>query len=726
MARGLAAVLFASVAVREGSAAVQRSSGSTQVDDASENMANPIRKVVVMLQKMEAKIHEEGKKEEELYSKFKCYCKNGGANLGLSIDLANTKVPELQSGIREGIAKKAQLGAEVKDHQTNRHEAKEAIAKATAVREKEAASYAAESSVLKADISSLNGAIKAIASGMAGGFLQTKAGVKMATDIKKIALDGPSMTDADRQDLLSFLSGRQSSGYMPKSGEIDGILKTLKDDMDTNLASITTDENNDIASFEELMEAKNKEVAALSASIESKMTRIGELGVELAMQQHDLDDTINALGEDTKFLMNLKSDCETKAKEWEVRTALRADELVAISETIKVLNDDDSLELFKKTLPSAALLQTGIGAKGSGDARTRARDILVKAKPGPSGRVALDFVSMALQGKKGGFKKVVKMIDNMVSLLKKEQVEDDNKKEYCGFQLDTTEDKLKALQQGLSDHEAAIADAEEGIETVKSELKALHEGIKALDASVQDATETRQSEHAEYTELMANNNAAKEVLAWAKNRLAKFYSPSQYKAPPKRELAAVQETFDSFLPAFVQVASHNHRDDPGQAPETFEGDYKSKGQETGGVMAMIDLLVRDLDKELTEAETDEKLAQTEYEALMESSAHKRATDSKTITEKESLHAQLETAHETHVEGKASTTKDLLATGEYLQSLHAECDWLVKYFDTRKEARASEVEALGQAKAVLAGADFALLQQHAAPTGAQTNAQKLRR
>merc|ERR1719164_458797 len=124
---------------------------------------------------------------------------------------------------------------------------------------------------------------------------------------------------------------------------------------------------------------------------------------------------------------------------------------------------------------------------------------------------------------------------------------------------------------------------------------------------------------------------------------------------------------------------------------------------------MIDLLVRDLDKELQESEVEEKNAQKEYETMMADSAEKRAADSSSITGKESLKAELGASLESHKEGERNTKKDLLATGEYIQTLHGECDWLVQYYDTRKEARASEVDSLGKAKAVLSGADYSLLE-----------------
>merc|ERR1712217_728433 len=98
--------------------------------------------------------------------------------------------------------------------------------------------------------------------------------------------------------------------------------------------------------------------------------------------------------------------------------------------------------------------------------------------------------------------------------------------------------------------------------------------------------------------------------------------------------------------------------------------------------------------------------------MMAVSAEKRASDSKTLTEKGELKASLEGELQEHTEAKASASKELAATLEVIAQLHAECDWLLKYFDARKEARTSEIEALGQAKAVLSGADYSLVQMKA--------------
>merc|ERR1719327_2402525 len=120
---------------------------------------------------------------------------------------------------------------------------------------------------------------------------------------------------------------------------------------------------------------------------------------------------------------------------------------------------------------------------------------------------------------------------------------------------------------------------------------------------------------------------------------------------------------------------------------------------------MIDLLVKDLDKEMQEETVSEKDAQADYEAMMGDAAAKRAADSKLITEKEGAKAEAEEALQTETDKKAETTKTLMEELTYIKDLHVECDWLLKFYDVRKSARDSEIDALGKAKAVLSGADF---------------------
>merc|ERR1740133_415117 len=289
--------------------------------------------------------------EQELFDKFMCYCKNGDGALAKSISEAEAKVPQVTSDIAEAEAQVKQLKEDLKSHQTDRAAAKAAMAEATNIRAKEAAAFAAEKAEIDANIAAVAKATAAVEKGMSGSFLQTND----AQILKQLVQSQNSMYDYDREELTAFLSG--STSYAPASGQITGILKQMQDTMVASLTSATADENTAITSFDGLMAAKTKEVNALTKSIEEKMVRLGELQVSVVEMKEDLDDTGKAMLEDKKFLADLAKNCKTKAVEHEENQKLRSEELLALAETIKVLNDDDALELFKKTLPGASLLQ---------------------------------------------------------------------------------------------------------------------------------------------------------------------------------------------------------------------------------------------------------------------------------------------------------------------------------------------------------------------------------
>jgi chromosome segregation ATPase len=651
--------------------------------EASMAAVNPIRKVVTMLQTLKAKVESEGEKERELHEKYMCYCKGAGDTLGKSIADAQTRAPELTAAIEAGNGQMAQLKEDLKNHQNDRAAAKTAMAEATALREKENAAFNTVESETSTNIAGIEKAIAAIEKGAGGAFLQTTA----AATVKQLAMNSQKMMDADRQDVLSFLSG--SSDYAPASGQITGILKTMLDEMNADLSDAQATEAKAVSDYEALMAAKKKEVDALSAMIEQKLTRVGDLGVEIQEMKNDLGDTADGLADDAKFLEDLDKNCAIKQKLFDENVKYRTQELAALADTIKMLNDDDALELFKKTLPgaSASFMQVKVSSQAM---RSRALSMIREVN---DRRPALDFIALALHGKKIGFGQVIKMIDDLVAELKKEQQDDDNKKEYCDEQFDLADDTKKVEEKKIADLETAITESEEGIVTTKEQIDALEDGIRALDKSVAEATEQRKEENEDYTALMAADAAAKELIGFAKNRLNKFYNPKLYKPP-----------------ALVSINAHG-RDAPPPPPEAVEA-YSKKSEESNGIIAMMDSLTKDLDKEMTEAEVTEKDAQGDYETFMQDSATKRAEDSKTLTDKQAALANLETSLGDQKAEKASTEKTLSATNEYIASLHAECDWLIKYFDMRKEARSTEIDALGNAKAVLSGADYSLVQTQA--------------
>merc|ERR1712224_118336 len=161
--------------------------------------------------------------------------------------------------------------------------------------------------------------------------------------------------------------------------------------------------------------------------------------------------------------------------------------------------------------------------------------------------------------------------------------------------------------------------------------------------SVAEATGQRKEEHDEFVQVMGSDSTAQEVLEFSKNRLNKFYNPKLYKAPPKRELSEEERITVNMGGTLAPTAAPGgiagtgiglSQVAPAPPPEANLA-YKKSGEESNGVIAMIDLIVADVDKDNQIMEVDEKDAQAEYEQFMGDASAKRASDSKTITDKES-------------------------------------------------------------------------------------------
>merc|ERR1719313_1988555 len=131
----------------------------------------------------------------------------------------------------------------------------------------------------------------------------------------------------------------------------------MKDEMVKDLDEATASEEQAALGFGELKDAKEQEIKVAGEAIVAKEKRTGDLKMSLVMDKNSLDDAKDENADATKYLANLKEQCATKMKERDTRKKMRTDEIAAISEAIKILSDDDALEVFKKAVPSSLLAQ---------------------------------------------------------------------------------------------------------------------------------------------------------------------------------------------------------------------------------------------------------------------------------------------------------------------------------------------------------------------------------
>merc|ERR1719311_420540 len=175
------------------------------------------------------------------------------------------------------------------------------------------------------------------------------------------------------------------------------------------------------------------------------------------------------------------------------------------------------------------------------------------------------------------FEEIVKMIDDMVVLLGKQQAENDKQKSWCEDEFEKSADEEAAAKTSKAQIAAEISEIGDEIAELIEAVNVLKSEVSELDKTVADATESRKEDHAAYVESMQLNEVAVGLIAKAKNRLQKFYNPTLYKAAPKTEMTMEGKIITAGT--FAQVAAHNSNDDavaPPPPPETFEGGVEKK------------------------------------------------------------------------------------------------------------------------------------------------------
>merc|ERR1719420_1073459 len=253
-------------------------------------------------------------------------------------------------------------------------------------------------------------------------------------------------------------------------------------------------------------------------------------------------------------------------------------------------------------MPSAFVQQVGLLQRGDSKASraSKAQAILAGTKSkSVNFKLLLFALNSKLKTKSAGFEEVIKMVDDMVVLLGKQQAEDEKQKTWCVEEFEKSADEEAASKTKLAKTDATLAELTDEISTLMEEINSLTAGIAALDKSIAEATDMRKKEHAEYVETMQLNEAATGLVEKAKNRLQKFYNPTLYKAAPKTERTMEQKIIDAGT--FVQIKAHDEEDSDDVLSQPYQ-----KSEKSAGVIGLMDMMVREIETDMKDAEYEEK------------------------------------------------------------------------------------------------------------------------
>merc|ERR1719191_1378943 len=645
-----------------------------------------------MLKDMSAELEEDAKKEAEIFDKAMCVCETGERDLQGVIDHSNGEITRLTSKIESETAEKEKLDKDLELHAKDKVDTEKNLEESAALREKENAKFVENEKVTMFSEDQLARAIPLFEKKGAASFMQTAHHQGMT--LRKIVEVGHYLNPEKRRAVVSFLEQSQSGRANEPSAaaaEIIGMMKAMQDEMNSDLADMRKTETDDTNAFNDMKENKLNHLGNLMKMLSDKQKRSGELALSISEDKDALEDQNTELEDSTKYLAALMAACEQRRKDRDMRNKMRNDEIAAISEAIKILTDDDALEVFKKAVPSASFVQQP--PKHALDTwdflqTSSTRKALARVHDNAPG----DAVKHA-----GQAAKVVDfMIDNMVETLHEDDVNDEHKKDWCA-------NETTVMHQLESDKKALTEELTKKLEQLDNELATLTEEIKTttmeiedLDADVFHATEQRKKEHKEFATEYANAALAKSLVKKAAKRLEKFYSPNaallsmHQRHPKKAPVSAVvarlskDVDFDSFVQVSSKIQVRNADGttvDPIVLPDTPQKYEKS---ESGGVMGLMNNMMSDLESDIREGEVEEKHAAKDYVKLMKESAK---------AEKEETRMQTNQKNDLTIE----EVKHLQL---YLAQLHTECDFLMRNFDNRHSARVGEEHGLESAESIV--------------------------
>merc|ERR1719217_107741 len=470
----------------------------------------------------------------------------------------------------------------------------------------------------------------------------------------------------------------------PASSEVFGVLKQMKESFETSLKDAQTDEADAAKAYDEMKAAKDGELASLTNMIDSKSKQSAETVEKLAQAKADLEDTTKQLAADEKFLADLKERCATMDEQNSLRAKMRTEEIAAVSEALGILNSDEAHDQMNKSLK---FIQRGSSFSGTRMKQMRTKTARLFLEAGIRlGSPRLSQLAISTRG--DVFAKVKKAIDDMLTQLKQEQKDEMKHRDWCISELNSNE---RQTDEGYDQQKALQVENEEltlFLKNVDAEIEASKKQIYETLLELKHAGENRQAENADYQETIADQKATQVILKKALERLEKFYK--------KKGASAA---------AYIQA--HIHTYEVQAPPPGFGGGYKKSGASTG-VLMMIEGIIAESKRTEESATKDEQESQAAYEAVVKESNNIVDALNAGIAEKTEAKAKADVEMARNKKDQEDNMFELENLHNVATELHESCDFTIKNYELRQNARAAEMEALSQGKMILSGADPALM------------------
>lgn len=670
-------------------------------------------RVVELLKGLYDRVEADQKTEEDLFIAYKCWAKNTIQTKTASNEKAHERKNSLQSYISDLDNGRIELTTERVDLEREIEGLVQDIQVADNQREQEHKDYLAAKEELEQAIEALEGAIEVLGEATGAVSLltpRTKAGGNRARDahrgeVLERALDVGQrfLSTEDATFLQRILSGdvpewdwkklnRKAtfkSRYEARSGDIQKTLTGLLDEFQSGLQDTERKESEAAAAHAKLTEDKNKRLTEARAALSSMALEGAARGVTKSEAQAEIDSLTTQISNDEGYIVEVTGALETKTSEWTERKGVRATELKALSEAIAVLHSDDARDLFKRSLSSQGYLLLQESPRRDGAVASRftasqqgAAAALKRTAVSARDKRISELAIRIAAATPAGVQPVIDAIDNLLQILEREDDEDLATKESCEQSRAT--DTRTALTTSrdidqLSDDSMKLL---EEIKEAETEIKEKEVEIQEINATLEEARRLREDEHQHWLRSDKDDEDAAALVQEAITILKAFYESG---------------TNRMFLQQLPTAA-------PGQAPlpppPTWTEPHTSESTESKGIMAILELLHEDIEKDRQAASTSENEAAAAYTTLESESTNEIQVLEQAITGLEATKANKITEDQEAKNERGLKKGELDVILKKLEDAAPGCDFFIVNFASRVQNRQIEADGLRKAKAYL--------------------------
>jgi len=639
----------------------------------------PVQKVIQLLNGMVEKGKKEKHEEQVQFAAYKQFCDDTTVEKQRAIKEANEMMEILEADIQKYEADAAQLAKEIAKHDEDVSTWEGDFKAASKVREIEHTDYVATHKDYTESIDALDEGIATLkkqahdVKQAAASLMQISASNIIPAESKKV-IDAFLAQDPDDENLA--VAAPEANAYEFQAQGIVDMLTKLAGKFEDERTDLEKEETNARHAFEMLSQDLKAQIGQATSARTEKSEAKAKALQSSADAKGDLQDTTTTRDDDSKYLADLTATCEQKSSDFAARQQLRAEEIAAVEKAIEILSSGAVSGASEKHLPqliqkSSSLAQ--LRSVATNPNQLRVASYLKEQASRINSRV---LSALAMRVADDPFKKVKKMIKDLIVKLMEEANEEAEHKGWCDTELSTNEQTRKEKTEAVETLHAEIDELEASIAKLTEEITDLTKAVAELDAAVAKATSVREEEKAKNTVTIKDSQDAQTAVAQALSVLKDFYAK------------AAEAT------SFVQQ------------PEVFDEPYKGMGSENGGVVGMIEVIQSDFARLESETSAAEAEAQKQYDEFMGDSSVDKAQKTKDIEHKSGKKQNHEQALQEAKTDLDGTQKELDAALAYYEKLKPSCVDAGESYEDRVARRKEEIESLQEALRILNGEDVA--------------------